>query len=375
MIPLFKVRMSEDAGQAVSRVLESGFIGQGPLVDEFEDRLYTELSCKTKPVTVNSCTSAIDLALELIGVGSGVARAIPGNGFGDEVIATPQTCFASNVHLIHRKARIRWADIDPITGLIDSTSVAKLVNAKTKAIVAVNWAGKFADYAKLKSFGIPVIEDAAHTWDVFLKGTDISRGDYICYSFQAIKFLTTADGGILVCPPEKENEARILRWYGLDRTKNESFRCTQNIVKAGFKYHMNDVAAAIGISNMPVACDSVDKSRSNSKYIIDNVKNKLLTLPEWDETCSYWLFSMHVKNGLKERFMRYLEDNGIASSPVHYRNDRHDSTIKFAEGPLQGVNSFTETQVCIPNGFWLTSDDLTHIVNVLNEFKVERFKR
>ena len=357
MIPLFKVGMSKDAHLSVKEVLESGFIGQGPKVEVFETALHKELKSKTRPVTVNSCTSAIDLALELIGVGP-----------GDEVISSPQTCFASNIHIIHRKARIRWADIDPITGLIDPKSVANLVNEKTKAIVAVNWAGKFADYKSLKMFGVPVVEDAAHTWDVFLE-RDVERGDYICYSFQAIKFLTTADGGIVVCPPEKEADARILRWYGLDRTKNESFRCTQNITKVGFKYHMNDVNATIGLSNLSTARKSVEASRKNSQYYINNINNPLLTLPEWDDTCSYWLFSMHVAPGLKEDFINYLTKNNIACSPVHYRNDRYDTTIKFAEEPLPGVNSFTETQICIPNGFWLNNQNTNHIMKVLNDYK------
>lgn len=356
MIPLFKVSMSNQAAGKVEKVLNSGFIGQGPVVEEFEDLLWQELRTKSRPVTVNSCTSAIDLALELCGVGP-----------GDEVISTPQTCFASNVHMIHRHARIRWADIDPITGLMDPKSAAKLITKKTKAIVAVNWAGKFCDYKALKALGVPVIEDAAHTWDTFLN-EDVERGNYICYSFQAIKFLTTADGGLLICPPEKELDARTLRWYGLDRTKNQSFRCTQNITQVGFKYHMNDVNASIGICNMPMAHSSVMQSRLNSKHYIEKVNNPLLTLPEWDETCSYWLFSMHVKAGLKDKFTKYLEENGIASSPVHFRNDMYDTTVKFAEGPLPGVDSFTNTQICIPNGWWLTSDNINHIINVLNKF-------
>ena len=155
MIPLFKVKMSDRASDNVAKVLESGFIGQGPVVEEFENKLWGVLKSKTRPVTVNSCTSAIDLALELIGVGP-----------YDEVISSPQTCFASNVGALHRGARIRWADIDPATGLMDPSSVAKLITPKTKAIIAVNWAGKFCDYAALKLFNVPVIEDAAHTWDV-----------------------------------------------------------------------------------------------------------------------------------------------------------------------------------------------------------------
>lgn len=356
MIPLFKVGMAEEAETRVSKVLKSGFIGQGSVVEEFEDKLWSTLKSKTRPVTVNSCTSAIDLALELCNVGP-----------GDEVIASPQTCFASNVHIIHRHAKIRWADIDPLTGLMDPKSAARLISKKTKAIVAVNWAGKLADYEILTTLGVPVIEDAAHTWDTFFP-KNVKRGDYICYSFQAIKFLTTGDGGALICPSSKEEEARILRWYGLDRTKNESFRCTQNITRVGFKYHMNDINASIGISNLDIASQSVKASRDNSLYYINNVKNKDLVLPEWDDLCSYWLFSMHVLNNRKQEFMSYLTSKGIGNSPVHYRNDLYSSTNQFQEGKLPGVTQFDQTQVCIPNGFWITGEDRDAIVKALNEF-------
>lgn len=357
MIPLFKVGMSDYAADKVTAVLSSGFIGQGPVVEKFEDELWRVLHTKTRPVTVNSCTAAIDLALDIIGINP-----------GDEVIATPQTCFASNVGAIHRHARIRWADIDPLTGLIDPVSVEKLVNKKTKAILAVNWAGKLCDYKTLKTFGVPVIEDAAHTWDSFGIG-NIERGDYICYSFQAIKFLTSGDGGILVCPRDKENEARALRWYGLDRTKNESFRCTQDITKVGFKYHMNDINASIGLANIGKADFSVSCSRRNSRDYINKVHNPLLTLPDWDETCSYWLFSMHVKEGLKDHFTKYLTEHGIMSSPVHFRNDLYSSLSQFQEDSLPGVTSFTNTQICIPNGWWLTLFEQEHIIKVLNDYR------
>ena len=162
--------MAPDASSLVKEVLDSGFIGQGPKVEEFEDILWKELGSSVRPVTVNSCTSAIDLALDLIGVRP-----------GDEVISTPQTCFASQVGAIHKGATIRWADIDPITGCMDPNSIEKLITDKTKAIIAVNWAGRYCDFTSLKSFGIPVVEDAAHCWDIF-NDSACERGDYTCYS-------------------------------------------------------------------------------------------------------------------------------------------------------------------------------------------------
>lgn len=355
MIPQFKVNMAVDAKDIVAEVLDSGFIGQGLKVEEFEDLLWKELNSSVRPVTVNSCTSAIDLALDLIGIEP-----------GDEVISTPQTCFASQVGAIHKSAIIRWADIDPITGCMDPNSIERLITDKTKAIIAVNWAGRFCDFKSIKSFGIPVIEDAAHCWDVF--DHNCERGDYICYSFQAIKFLTCGDGGVLIPPKEKEEGARLLRWYGLDRTKGQSFRCTQNIKEAGFKYHMNDIAASIGIKNIPYARESVLDHRKNSKFLIDRISNNDIIIPEWDNNGSYWIFSLHVINGRKNEFLEYMKNNSITASPVHYRNDEYDCTIKFKEFDLPGVNQFSDTQVCIPNGWWLTESDIDYIVDKVNKF-------
>lgn len=355
-INLFKVRMSDNAAYEVAKVLNSGYIGQGSKVEELEDKLKNELRLNTRPITVNSCTSAIDLALELCGV-----------DYNSEVISTCQTCYASNAPIISKRATIKWADIDPITGLIDPVSVEKLITNKTKAIVAVDWAGKFCDYKKLKSFGIPVIEDAAHVWDVFEHQEE--RGDYICYSFQAIKFLTGGDGGLLITPEDKYKQAKLMRWYGLDRDAGKSFRCQHDIVYSGYKYHMNDIAATIILSNIDESSNSVKCSRENSKYYIEHINNKKVILPEWDETCSYWLFSMHVVDGQKQRFMQYLTEHGIESSPVHYRNDDYTCTKNFKVSGLHGVDSFTQTQVCIPNGWWLSEYERNYIVDVINRFE------
>lgn len=360
MIPLFKVRMSDMASEAVSSVLGSGFIGQGSVVEEFEDALWKELKSSTRPITVNSCTSAIDLALELCGVGP-----------NDEVISTPMTCFASQVGAIHRNARIRWADIDKNTGLIDAESVASLITSRTKAIIAVNWSGKFANYSELKKFGIPVIEDAAHTWDVF--DHEMERGDYICYSLQAIKFLTSSDGGILIVPKNKEQEARLLRWYGLDRTKNENFRCTQNIQRAGFKYHMNDVMASIGMSNIVDARDSVMKHKANAKIMCDELSGNLdyATVLEYDSLASYWIFPVLLNDDIdRDEFSLYLNDRGISNSQVHFRNDLYDSTSMFREKELSGVDSFCSKQINIPCGWWLTDQEINYIIDTIKGFSV-----
>jgi len=357
MIELFKVSMSDDIADYILPVLKSGYVAQGPKVDEFENKLWEILKTKTKPVTVNSGTTAIDLALELCDV-----------GYGDEVISTPMTCFATQIGAIHRGAKIRWADVDPLTGLIDPESVKSLITNKTKAIIAVNWAGRLPDYNILKSFGIPVVEDAAHCWGSLPE--DIERGDYICYSFQAIKFLTTSDGGIVVCPEDKEKKARTLRWFGLDRDNNEDFRYRQNIKHAGFKYHMNDVAASIGLANLDVANTGLEKSKANAKELHSRLSNlSHITLPPFDENCSYWIFPILVNGPDRDGFIKYLASKNIVASPTHHRNDENDCVVHFKENDLPNLEYFNNNQLNIPVGWWLTSEEISHIVDTIIDWK------
>jgi dTDP-4-amino-4,6-dideoxygalactose transaminase len=237
MIPLFKVnKPTVEAINLVYEVLNSGYIGQGPMCEELERRLDPDRNL----LLVNSGTSALILAFELAGVRPGAS-----------VITTPMTCLATSAAIVKLGGSIIWADVDPWTGLIDPKSVLNNMASDTVAICGVDWGGKKPDFNEIRKLrlhdGISIVEDAAHRFP----DSSSNRGDYICYSFQAIKFLTTVDGGGLVCPDEKTKErARLLRWFGLDRTNSASMRCKQQVEEVGWKFHMNDVLAAVGIANL-----------------------------------------------------------------------------------------------------------------------------
>jgi len=355
-IPLFKVRMSPCASHNLEKTLNSGFITQGPRVDEFEEAVSMELNLPGAPIAVSSATAGIDLALDCIGVGP-----------GDEVISTPLTCFATNIGALRRGARIRWADISPYTGNIDPFSVQELITPRTRAILAVNWAGQFADYAGLKSFGIPVVEDAAHTWDSF--DHDEERGDYIVYSLQAIKFLTAGDGGILVTPENRHQEARNLRWYGLDRDNRENFRNTQNITKAGFKFNMNDISASIALSNIKDAHRSVLKHQRNARMLSDALmKIDWAFAVPYRETSSYWVFPVIMVEDNRNPFEQWMNAQGIQTAQVHFRNDSYDVMRDFVEGGLPGVDSFSSHQTNIPCGWWMDERDVQFVIDRIMEY-------
>ena len=356
MIPLFKVAMSPDVLEPVAATLMSGYIGQGPRVDEFEAALVPWFGAP-HVLTVNSGTSAIHLALRLAGVEA-----------GDEVISTPMTCTATNEPILERGAKIVWADIDPLTANIDPADVERKITPKTKAIVVVHWGGYPCDLSELQAIaqrhGLKLIEDAAHAFGSRYKDAPIgSHGDFVCFSFQAIKHLTTVDGGALVCrSPEDYRRGKLLRWYGIDReTPRRDFRCEEDIVDYGYKFHMNDVCATIGLAQLNHIAEILAKHRANAKYfdeqLVDVPGMRRLRYKN-DRQSAYWLYTILVERRIE--FMAKMAEAGVTVSQVHARNDKHTMVRHFAM-PLPGVDAFVAEQVSIPVGWWLTAEERAHV--------------
>lgn len=210
IIPLFKVHMPRSVEEPLIETLFSGFIGQGPKVDEFESKL-NEYFDNQHVVTVNAGTSALQLALRLANIGP-----------GDEVISTPMTCTASNMPILAAGAKIVWADVDPISGLISTDSIKSKITNKTKAIIMVHFGGIPCDIdginALAKNYGIKTIEDAAHAFGSEYRNQKIgNHSDFVMFSLQAIKHITTVDGGLLLCKSKKDydrsSQAFEMVWY------------------------------------------------------------------------------------------------------------------------------------------------------------------
>lgn len=352
-IPLFKVFMASDAGARVAATLGSGMIAQGPRVDELEACLGDLLGVPV--LTTSSGTAALDLALHCCDV---VA--------GSYVFTTPQTCTATNGVIVRRGAIPVWCDVDPDSGLIDPQSVkAAMARYRPKAIMAVDWAGAPCDYAALKQFGAPVIEDAAHAW--LADGIAADGGDYVCWSSQAIKHFTTGDGGLLKTPDKASRDrARLLRWFGLDRLSKADFRAAQNIGEVGYKYHMNDIAATIGLANLPYLPGIVAKHRANAAFYHSALAGLSgVQLPHRNERSSWWLYTLLVED--RSSFMAWMEQRGIQVSEVHARNDRHSAFQRAAVTPvpLDGLDRFSRCQVSIPVGWWLKPRDRERVADAV----------
>jgi dTDP-4-amino-4,6-dideoxygalactose transaminase len=184
-----------------------------------------------------------------------------------------------------------------------------------------------------------------------------------------IKHLSSPDGGFLLTPPERRRDARLARWHGLDRETSADFRCAQTITDAGFKYHQNDVIASILLANLPHAQWIVSRHRSNAAFY-DRVLRGLhgVTLPPADPGCSYWLYYLLVDD--REAFSTYMAERGIATSPVHARNDTQPA-YSFPNGPLPGVDSIARRGVAIPCGWWIDEQERERVAATVVEWTVK----
>ena len=374
-IPLFKVFMADTAAEATGEVLKSGYIGQGPKVDEFERLLSDHL--QTPYVnTVNSGTSGLHLILHMIKDES-VKHPFDRNGdwVRDEVLTTPLTCTATNFPILAHGLKIKWVDLDPKTCNVDMKDLRRKVGPKTLAIMVVHWGGYPCDLTELKSiqtqcnsmygFTPPVIEDCAHAFGSTYKDKFLgNHGNYCMFSFQAIKHLTTGDGGMITCPTDQAHKrAKLLRWYGLDRTSSADFRCEQNIQEWGYKFQMNDIAAAIGIENHKHIDFILDKHRDNATYLRNSLQffagvDCLEDSP--DRSSANWVFTVRVER--RDDFMQMMKDKGIGVSRVHDRNDKHEC-LKAFRCPLPTTDLVCGDMCCIPCGWWVNEEDRDYIVD------------
>jgi perosamine synthetase len=361
---LFTTKISSNSIKLANQVLDSTFVSAGKMADLFESML-TEKLHVSKPVSVNSGTSALHLALAVAGV-----------GHGDEVILPAQTFIATGFVILMLGAKPVFADIQLETGNIDPKSIRNKITEKTKAIIPVHWGGYPCDLDEInsiaKEFNLIVIEDAAHALGAIYKSNPIGTiSDFTCFSFQAIKHITSGDGGAICCLDDTNYyQLKRRRWFDIDRDNSKPDILGERVYDAeniGYKYHMNDLAAAIAIGNLESFGEIQNRIEYISKYYIDELKNVPgISLLEYknDRKSAYWLFTIKVEERIK--FIKALKDKNIPSSVVHLRIDKN-SVFGGICDDLVNQKIFDEQQVSIPIHANLTDEELNQIVNVIKK--------
>jgi perosamine synthetase len=348
--------------ELATQVLGSGWVSEGRMVREFESALTTKLGLEN-PVALNSGTSALHLALVLAGAGP-----------DDEVILPAQTFVATGLAVLMQRATPVFADIDPMTGNILPGSIARKITPRTKAIMPVHWGGYPCDMDEINAIaaehGLAVIEDAAHALGAAYKGKPVGAiSSFAAFSFQAIKHLTTGDGGALCCLEENDaRQARARRWFGIDRDRDKTSILGErayDLRQVGYKYHMNDLAAALGLGNLEDFQQRLARRRQIGAFYrerLASIRGLQLLRLDRDRTHAYWLFTVLVER--REDFIRTLANHGVPASVVHLRIDRN-SVFGGTRDDLVGQQEFNERQVSIPMHEGLSDDDAELVVRTI----------
>jgi len=362
-IPLFYPHVPKAAITEVADTLAGRWIGQGPKVEKFEGMFQQAFLGMHSPLAVGSGTDALHLAYLLSDI-----------SFDDEVIVPVFTCTATNLPLLYIGAKPIFADIDPLTMNLSIKDVERKITKKTKAIVCVDYGGVPNNYDLLNSLcqqhGLKLISDAAHS--IGSKYKDIYSGqlaDFTIYSFQAIKTLTTGDGGLLAIKDESLLEkGKRLRWFGIDRVAKQGGIWENDILEIGYKYQMNDIAASIGIAGMG-EIHSVIQVRNElfktyEKYLTSD-RIQIIGKSSTEEYFnSAWLITIIVDSNRVE-LMKKLRECGIESAQVHYRNDRY-SVFGGRRTDLTNMDDLEERYLVLPLHLRMTQEHIIQICDVIN---------
>tara|TARA_Y100001970_G_scaffold71618_1_gene90932 strand:- start:474 stop:1622 length:1149 start_codon:yes stop_codon:yes gene_type:complete len=364
-VPLFYPHIPKNSAKSLQKVLKGRWIGQGPLVDKFESVFSKKFTNNLPCVAVGSGTDALHLAYLLAGIKK-----------DDEVICPVFTCTATNIPLLYIGAKIKFADIDPKTFNISIDHVKKLVTKKTKAIVFVNYGGLPCDLTELnkiaKKYKVKLIQDAAQSLGNFYRNKPITQySDFTIFSFQAIKHISSGDGGLL-CFKDKKilKKAYRMRWFGIDRLKKQGGTWENDIKEVGYKYQMTDIGAAILLD----ALKEFNKIKQHRRKIFSiyekNLKNnkKVKVINSFGKfTHSNWLFTILVDK--KDLLQKRLRQSNIETNQVHFRNDRYSIFKKFVKNKkFPNMDSVEKKYLVLPVHTKMSFSDANYVVKKVNLF-------
>jgi perosamine synthetase len=369
MTQLFKPDYGDEEVAAVTEVLRSGWIGLGPKTTEFENA-FADFVGAPHAVGLNSATAALHLALILAGVGP-----------GDEVIVTSLTFVSSVAVALYVGAKPVFADVLPDTLCIDPQDIAKKISPKTKAIIPVHYGGHPCEMDEInklaKGKGITVIEDAAHACGSTYKGRAVGTlSELTCFSFHAVKNLATADGGMITLDNENwDKKLRRLRWMGIDkdtwhRTEGgETYAWHYTINELGYKYHMTDIDAALGL----VQLKRLEYLNGRRREIVSMYNEGLADVPwvqlpvEKDHVKSAWhVYAIQIPK--RDQMISHLKANGV-SPGVHYYPIHLHNYYELWRTPLPTTERAWERLISLPMHPQLTDSEVLHVIDLILGFE------
>jgi dTDP-4-amino-4,6-dideoxygalactose transaminase len=326
-VPFHKAAVDEAEAQAAAAVIRSGWLTMGPHTVEFEKNFAKYVGAK-HALAVSSCTAALHLALEAIGVKA-----------ADEVLVPTVTFTATAEVVAYLGARPVLVDVDPATLNLSTADAERKITEKTKAIIPVHFAGQPCDMDEIcdlaRRYNLGVVEDAAHAVPASYRGRPIGAvSEATCFSFYATKTLTTGEGGMVTTDNNAiADRVRTMRLHGIGRDAWKRYTAEGSwyyeVLAPGYKYNMNDVQAAIGLVQL-TKCDDMHARRSEIVKRYDEAFSKveMLETPTLrkDRESAMHLYVLRLNTEQltisRNEFIRELKELEIGASvhfiPLHF---------------------------------------------------------
>ena len=361
--------IDQDAIDAVNRTLDSAWIGTGPRVRELEKE-FALLTGARQALATSSCTAALHLAMVASGVGP-----------GDEVITTPMTFCATANAIIHTGATPVFVDCQRDTATIDPAAVEAAVTPRTRAIVPVHFAGRPADMDAIGAIAgkhhLLVVEDAAHAIESVFRGRKIGAiSPLTCFSFYATKNMTTAEGGMITTDDEElARKIKVIGLHGLSadawsRFSDQGYK-HYDVVFPGFKYNLTDLAASVGLAQLPKLGRWLKRREQIWMRYQDAFADLPVTRPAApapDTLHARHLYTLLIHDDAvvtRDEFMSEMHRRRIGTG-VHYRalhtHHYYRERWRFRAEQFPNAYFIGEHTVSLPLGPKLTDADIERVI-------------
>ena len=381
-IPFHKPYITKDEINAVKDVLKKGWLTMGPKTIEFEEAFKKYIGSRYA-IAVNSCTAALHLALEAIGLKK-----------GDEVIIPVVTFPATSEVVCYFKAKPIFVDIEKDTHNIDIAKLEEKITSKTKAIIPVHYGGQPADLDEIKRiakrYHLFVIEDAAHALPAWYKDRKIGIvGDMTCFSFYATKPLTCGEGGMVTTENKDWAERiKITRLHGMNRDAWKRYSKQGSwfyeVAMPGFKYNMTDIQAALGLTQLEKLEYMWEKRKKVAKKYTEAFRDmeEIITPIVKGQRISAWhLYA--IKLALRKlkinrnQFINELKNRGIDTSvhfiPLHL-HPYYRKTFGYKKGDFPVAEDVYERMISLPIYPGMTERTVLRVIEVVKK-NVRKFKK
>ncbi|MDA8089049.1 MAG: DegT/DnrJ/EryC1/StrS family aminotransferase [Nitrospiraceae bacterium] len=372
MIPVFKPKMNKDEIlPELEKIFDSGWIGLGPKTVEFEKK-FAEFIGTKYALGVNSATAALHLSVHALGLSE-----------NDEVIVPSMTFVSTALAPLYCGAKVVFADVEEDTLCIDPVDIEKKITARTKAIIPVHFGGHACRMDEIMDIAnrhkLAVIEDVAHGCGGKYKGKMLgSIGVMGCFSFHAVKNLPLGDGGMITMNDEELfKKLQRLRWVGINkdtwnRSSGGQYSWQYSVDELGFKCHMNDIMAVIGLAQLKVLNEHNEMRRRIALHYNEELARiPWITRPvEKDYTRSAW-HNYVVKVPFRNELNEFLRIKGI-STGVHYEPINHYGVFKGMKADVPVIEKVWEHLLTLPLYPDLSELEIEQIVEAIKEFGVEK---